>query len=336
MTHKILTQFLATAALASTVFMAVASVADAQDKTSVTVALPVNLCLANWPFYVAAEKGLFAEENLEVTMQGVDGSSAAIQAMLAGQAQVAATAPADFLTASGAGAKMTGFYSFYQYLPFRIVTTEGSKIKSVADLAGKTVGISSAAGGDAIYMRSLLSFSGVKEGSYEELAVGEGNTAASALTGGTVDAYSASFVEEIIFKGMNIAYAPLSADGYPATTGELLATQTSYFEENPKVIEGLGRALARATKAGLADRELIVSVCGKAAPQETEDKGFTTAVLDGVAPLFTLTDATGGKPGFIDETEWAKYRDLMVSIGVAGPAAATAGISNAHTSAWSK
>ncbi|GKY89631.1 ABC transporter substrate-binding protein [Sinisalibacter aestuarii] len=313
--------------------IAMASAASAETK-ALTVALPVNLCLANWPFYVAAENGEFAAEGLEVTMVGLDGSSTAIQATLAGQAQIAATAPADMLAASGAGADVTGFYNFYQYLPFRLVTATDSDITSLADLEGKTVGITSAGGGEAIYMRSLLAHAGLSEGSYEELAVGEGSMAASAITGGAVDAHSASFVDEIIFGGMGLAYKALDSEGYPATTGEMLMAQTSYFNDNPDVIEGIGRALARATAAGLANRELVVTACGNAAPHETEDMGFTNAVLDGVDALFVLGDAAGGQYGFIEETTWAAYKDLMVSIGAAGEEALAAPVSNAYVSAW--
>ncbi|MCB1398460.1 MAG: ABC transporter substrate-binding protein [Rhodobacter sp.] len=305
---------------------------QAQALTQVTVALPVNLCLANWPFYVADAQGMFAAEGLEVTMQGLDGSSSAIQATLAGQAQVAATAPADMLAASGAGADVTGFYNFYQYLPFRLVTTADSPIQSLADIRGKSVGISSAGGGEAIFARSLLTNAGIEEGAYEELMVGEGSSAGQALSGGVVDVFSASFVDEIIFGGMGLGVRPLESEGYPATTGELLMAETAWMQAHPEAVLGLGRGLARATAAGLADRDLVVQTCGAVAPHETEDLGFTTAVLNGVDPLFTLT--TGEDYGYIDPEAWAAYRALIVQIGVAGPTAAETEVFNADVAAW--
>lgn len=325
-----------TLALASTTALGLGAAAMAQDKTAITVALPVNLCLANWPFYIAAAEGHFATEGLEVTMQGLDGSSAAIQAMLAGQAQIAASAPADILAATGAGADLTGFYSYYQYLPFRVVTTADSAVASLADLKGATVGITSVSGGEATYLRSVMSFAGVAEGDYETLAVGEGNMAAAALTDGTIEAFSASFVDEIIFGGMGLATKPLTAEGYPGTAGLLLAADTGYINDNPALIEGLGRALVRATAAGLANRDLVVATCGAVAPHETEDPGFTSAVLDGVDPLFTLADPAKGPYGRIDEQTWAAYRDLIISIGAAGADAVKTEVSNAFVEGWNK
>jgi NitT/TauT family transport system substrate-binding protein len=331
-----LTKTVSTIILASTTALSLGTVAIAQDKTAVTVALPVNLCLANWPFYVAAAEGHFATEGLEVTMQGLDGSSAAIQAMLADQAQIAASAPADILAATGAGADLTGFYSYYQYLPFRVVAPADSAVASLADLKGTTIGITSVSGGEATYLRSVMSFAGIADTEYQTLAVGEGNMAATALTDGTIGAFSASFVDEIIFGGMGLAYKPLTAEGYPGTAGLLLAANTSYVTENPAIIEGLGRALVRATAAGLANRELVVATCGAVAPQETEDAGFTSAVLDGVDPLFTLADPAQGPYGRIDEATWAAYRDLIISIGAAGAGAAKTEVSNAFVEGWNK
>lgn len=306
------------------------------DPVALTVALPVNICLATWPFHAAVTEGLFAEEGLDVTLEGLDGSSAAIQATLAGRADMAVTAPADMLAASGAGADVTGWYSVYQYLPFNVVTLADSGITDLAQLEGTTIGISGPGGGDAIFMRSLLSQAGLEEGSFEELSVGEGESAATALTDGVVDAYSASFVEELVFGGMGIDFVQLKSETYPDVAGLVIMSDTEWFGSNPDVVAGFGRALARATEWGLGDRPGIEGVCTEVAPEETEDPGFATVVLDAVEPLFTPQEAAGGQFGFVDETQWAAYRDLLVDLAIVEPAAAETQVSNVHLDAWNE
>lgn len=310
--------------------------APTAEAVELTVALPVGICLATWPFHVAINEGLFAAEGLDVTVEGLDGSSAAIQATLAGRADMAVTAPADMLAASGEGADVIGWYSVYQYLPFNVVTLADSGITDLAQLEGKTIGISSPAGGDAIFMRSLLSQAGVAAGSYEELSVGEGEAAATALTSGAVDAYSASFVEELVFGGMGIEFIQLKSDTYPAVAGLVIMSDTSWYESNPDVAAGLGRALAQATKWGLADRAGIERVCTEVAPEETKDPGFATVVLDAVDPLFTPLESAAGKHGYVDEAQFAAYRDLLVELEVVEPAAAETQVSNVHLDAWNE
>lgn len=304
------------------------------DTTQLTVALPVDICLATWPFHVADREGLFAQEGIEISLQGLDGSSSAIQATLAGRAQMAVTAPADLLAAAGAGADVTAWYSVYQELPFALVTLADSGITEIAELEGATIGISSPGGGDAIFMRSLLAEAGLAEDSFDELSVGEGQAAATALSGGTVDAYSASFVEQLIFGGMGIEYTELESDTYPEVAGLVIMTGTEWFQANPDLAVGIGRALATATERGLADRQLVLDTCTAVAPDETEDPGFATVVLDAVDALYTLGDAAEGRYGYIDEEAWVDYRALLVDLAIVESAAADAPASNVHVDAW--
>jgi NitT/TauT family transport system substrate-binding protein len=313
-----------------------ATTASGGDSVSLTVALPVGICLATWPFHAAVTEGHFAAEGLDVTVEGLDGSSAAIQATLAGRAELAVTAPADMLAASGAGADVVGWYSVYQYLPFNIVTLADSGITDLAQLEGMTIGINSPSDGGAIFMRSLLSQAGIEEGSYEELSVGEGESAAMALKDGVVDAYSASFVEELVFGGMGIDFVQLKSDSYPAVAGLVIMSDTGWYESNPTIVEGFGRALAKATAWGLEDRAGIEGVCTKVAPEETQDPGFATVVLDAVDPLFTPLASASGKHGFVDEAQFAAYRDLLVELEVVEAPAAETQVSNVHLDAWNQ
>ena len=316
------------------------STADGSDQatdgelTQLTVALPVNLCMANWPFYVADQQGLFADEGLEVALQGLDGSSAAIQATLAGQAQMAVTAPADLLAASGAGADVTAWYSIYRFLPFNIVTLSDSGITGLTDLEGKTIGISSPSGGDAIFMRSLLSLAGVEPGTYTELPVGEGEAAATAVSDGTVDAYSASFVEQLVFGGMGIDFTVLDADEYPDVAGLLIMTETEWYDANTDAVVGVGRALAQATDAGLADRQLVIDTCTAVAPDETSDLGFATVVLDAVDGFYALPAGSDAQHGAVDEGAWSDYRSLLVDLEIVDAPALETPLSNEHVAAW--
>jgi len=74
----------ASAALALSV-----SFAAAQDLETFTFMFPVESVNQFHPFYIADELGFFAEEGLEVSFQDAGGSSAAIQQVIAGNADAA-------------------------------------------------------------------------------------------------------------------------------------------------------------------------------------------------------------------------------------------------------
>ena len=106
--------------------------------------------------------------------------------------------------------------------------------------------------------------------------------------------------------------------------------------ERDVVFGAVEAALAQATKWGLADRAGIERVCTEVAPEETKDPGFATVVLDAVDPLFTPLESAAGKHGYVDEAQFAAYRDLLVELEVVEPAAAETQVSNVHLDAWNE
>lgn len=309
---------------------------DASGSSEVKVALPFASCLAWWPLYVAQAKGYYKDERVAPTFEGLDGSAAAIQATLSGKSQLAMSAPDNYLTAAASGAKVTGLYSFYTSHAFFLVTPESSGISTLKDLAGKTVGISTPGGGDVTYATSLLKLGadlGVDSG-YKQLAVGDGGAAATALQKGAIQAYSASYFDEEIIKAGGMKLRELTSPDYPAVVGTLLVGSTSWVDDNRHAVEGLGRAVARGTKYGLAHTDEVIDICSKVMPEETKDKHFAQVIVSRVAKLTAPQPAAEGKLGSIDEAAWQRYRDLLVKLKIVGDRAAKVGVDNSFVHAW--
>jgi len=310
---------------------------DSAGNSKLTVSLPFASCLAWWPFYAAEAQGFYDDAKVAPTFEGLDGSAAAIQAALSGKADVAVSAPDNYLSAAAEGAPVTGWFSFYQTQAFFLVTPTDSGINSVDDLKGKTVGISTPGGGDVTYAESLLAMSDLtKDKDYKELAVGDGGSAATALKKGSADAYSASYFDEEIIKASGIDLTTISNDEYPDVVGQLLVSTKDWLDANPEVVDKFGEAVARGTAWGLANRDKVVDVCAKVAPDETEDRKFAQVIVDRVADLVTLPDAAGDKYGVIDETAWEDYRDLLVDLKIVPEGASEVGVDNDHGDAWNE
>lgn len=308
---------------------------DSGDQ-EVTVTFSAPLCLAWWPFYAAEQQGFFEDAGVAVNFEGLDGSAAAIQATLSGKADIAVSAPDNYLTARAAGADIEGYFSFYQTPIMSLVTPTDSGINAPEDLAGKTVGISTPGGGDVPYARSLLASAGVEEGDYTELAVGDGGSAATALRKNEVDAYSASYFDEEIIKGTGIELNTLTYPDYPAVPGHLLVSTSEWLSANPGVVDAFGQALAEGIAWGLENPDQAVDVCAEVAPDETEDQEFAKTIVDRVAELVTLPASADGQYGVIDENSWAEYRDLLVQLQIVPDAASDVDIDNSHVEAWNE
>jgi NitT/TauT family transport system substrate-binding protein len=86
------------------------------------------------PFY-AAQKGLFAKEGLDVTVQSARGSSEAITRIATGAADVGSGAMAALLSAKAQNeVPVTSVMSVFPMQPDSLFTVEGSSIRTLKDV----------------------------------------------------------------------------------------------------------------------------------------------------------------------------------------------------------
>lgn len=311
--------------------------AGSSKSHDVTIALPFNSCLAWWPFYVAKDRGLFKDAGITTHLQGLNGSAAAIQAALSGKAQIALSAPDNYLSAGSKGAGVDGWYSFYQTQAFHLVVPKNSGIASLKDLKGKTIGISTPGGGDVTYAESLLKLAGLQKGKdYRELAVGDGGSAATAFKKHAIDAYAASYFDQEIIESGGTALSVLSSSDYPQAVGQLFVSTDQWIKGSPKAVDGIGQAITKATQWGLAHPDKLVPLCTKYMPDETKDKGFAKRVIKRVNDLMTLQPDDKGMYGYIDPKSWASYRSLLIDLGTVPGSASKTGVDNSAVAAWNK
>src|SRR5262249_23166547 len=89
------------------------------------------------PFY-AVQKGLFAKEGLDVTVQSARGSSEAITRIATGAADVGSGALAALLSAEAQNeVPATAVMSVFPMQPDSLFTVEGSSIRTLNDVGGK-------------------------------------------------------------------------------------------------------------------------------------------------------------------------------------------------------
>ncbi|KHL15231.1 NitT/TauT family transport system substrate-binding protein [Mumia flava] len=308
---------------------------DASESGKVTVALPFASCLSWYPLYVAKDKGYFDDEGIDATFEATDGSGGAVQATLSGKADLALAAPNAYLSATGTGADLEAYYGFYQASTFSLVTPSDSGINDLSDLEGSTIGISTPGGGDVIYMEWLMAQAGLhKDEDFSELAVGDGSSAATALSKGSVDAYSASFFDEEVIKAGGIDLTVLHGEDEPQVVDNFLVATQEWTSANSDTVDGLGRAIARGTAWGLDNPDGVIDLCGTYAPEETEDPDFAKVVYDRVSDLLTLPASANGQYGAIDLDTFGTVAGQLADLGLVDSADGAADVNNDHVEAW--
>jgi len=220
----------------------------------------------------------FAEEGLDVRMVGMGGATVATQALAAGQVDIAlpaSSAPLALLDRIP-DADIVAFYTFINGFQSVPMVLQDSPIKTVAELAGKTVGVQTLGNSQVQTTKALVKIAGGDPASVRFVAVGEGIEAAHALASKRIDAL-------VLFDGL---YGQIEAAGTPLRALDSAATQRdavgftgvvitrpSFLKEHRDVLVRYGRAVAKATLFAKTNPEAAVRMHWKIYP-ETRPRGM--------------------------------------------------------------
>jgi ABC-type nitrate/sulfonate/bicarbonate transport system substrate-binding protein len=167
-------------------FAAGATPADGATKlTNLRVGLPGRLS-SNWPLYVAAERGFFNQEGLNVELIAMRNATIQVQALIAGDLQFNHSSVDSTARAFSAGAPLRFIGSAQQKPSFRLLV--GKDIKDWNALRGKFLAAGAPGGLTHALLAATLDAHGLKKGEYDILSMGLDSDRANALKAGRVQA----------------------------------------------------------------------------------------------------------------------------------------------------
>jgi NitT/TauT family transport system substrate-binding protein len=212
--------------------------------------------------------GYWKDEGLDVTVASVEGSTAGAQQLGAGNLHVISVGPEVILISREKGIKMKSFYVQARETIFRLLVPEDSAIKTATDLKGKTIGVPSLASGSVPYTKTLVASAGLDpDKDVKLLAVGVGAPGALALQQKKVDALGVWDTLQASMENRGLQFRQIATPVVREMIGQSLAVQDTYMAENPKVLVGVARGIARATLFGLTNPEAAVRLHWRTYPQ---------------------------------------------------------------------
>ena len=162
------------------VFPALAAVTK---PTNVRVGLPGRLS-SNWPLYVAADRGFFAQEGLNVELIAMRNATIQVQALIAGDLQFNHSSVDSTARAFTAGAPLRFIGSAQQKPSFRLLVAKD--VKDWGSLRGKFVAAGAPGGLTHALLAAMLDANGLRKGDYDILSMGLDSDRANALKAGRV------------------------------------------------------------------------------------------------------------------------------------------------------
>jgi NitT/TauT family transport system substrate-binding protein len=221
--------------------------------------------------------GYWKEEGIEVEVASIEGSTAGMQQLAAGNLQFVSISPEVALIAREKGVKIKTFYVQARETIYRIVVPDDSPIKELKDLKGKTIGVPALASGSVPYAKALVASVGLDANKdIQLLAVGLGGPAMIALQQKKVDALGVWDALQAGMETKGLKFRRLSAPIHKEMIGQSIFTSDTLLQENPQLAVAFARGIAKATVFGLANPEAAVRIHWKMYPQ-TKPQGVDDA-----------------------------------------------------------
>lgn len=277
-------------------------------------------------FAVGSQLGYYEEEGIEISTVNADGSSAALQAVASGSADVSTPDAGSILGARASGVPIVAIGGLVQNWPWQIAVPVDSDIQQGEDLDGKNIGVISLASGSAPYARAFAEDVGLDPASdVNLLPVGVGGQAASALTGGDVDAlalYGQAYTG-LEQAGVGLRYLENSGrfDGIRSLT---FMTAEDNLEKDTELYEGFLRASYKALVFSVQNPEAAVRLGYEEYPSllagESPDDRIQTDTellirwLESAVPTDTpITEVTDW--GAIADSDWDITQEFAMESG---------------------
>ena len=216
--------------------------AEAQDLIAVSIRLPWFAGSQFAGSYVAQEKGFFADEGLDVTINpgGFDVNS--ITLVAAGTDTFGLHDTNSLVFASVEEIPLVTVATFLQKHPGAIMALASSGFETLDDLVGARIGFQE--GGPWMLTQAMLVKNGIDPDSLEQQTIGFDLTP---LFEGQIDLQTVfATTEPIIADSQGIETTVFVPYDYGVeTSANALFTSKGYFEENPDVVCSMVRAMAR-------------------------------------------------------------------------------------------
>jgi NitT/TauT family transport system substrate-binding protein len=205
---------------------------------------PLRIRYSIWvgygPFFVAAEKGLFAREGVEVELIQIEDDIASLAALFAGQIDALATATQVTVASNEPDEEALACVLMLDDSRGGDGILASKDIQTIADLKGKAVAFGHLSASQ-FYINVLLREVGLREADIEVVDLSS-DQAAEAFMMQEVDA--AVTWEPYLSQGRNVAHGHLLTDTTerPGLLGDCLATKPSIFSDRKGEFQAVARA----------------------------------------------------------------------------------------------
>lgn len=265
--------------------------------------------------------GFFKEEGLELEYVSVQGTGILMPQVEDGSVHFGIMSPdlAIIAASQGEAFPIKFFYNFYPRHIFEFTVLKDSPIQTLADLKGKRLGVGALSWGNLPMSRLMLRDAGVTwMRDVQVLPVGVGPASWERLKSGSVDALNLPATQNVMMEqsGTEIRRLTIPRE-FLNVFSNGLATNNDMIRNNPELVEGMGRAVAKSMVACIENTEACVRAYWQIDPSsrptpENEEQWVNTfvAVNQGSFRIGNVAELTG-RHGAYTADDWSNIVETM-------------------------
>jgi ABC-type nitrate/sulfonate/bicarbonate transport system substrate-binding protein len=199
-----------------------------------------------WSYYIAQDEGFFAKNKVAPRAVAIQDSNKLTQSLASGALDLAALTPDGALIASANGSNKIVFVGAFVNSP-NIPLVTAKEITSVAQLKGKTIGVSALTSSDALFVKEILNQAGIAPSDYKVVAVGGSSNRVAALKRGAIQGTILSPPQNMVAQAGGYNLVATTNAAVPNYVWLAIAANRDYVKQNPEAVKRVLRSIGQAT-----------------------------------------------------------------------------------------
>lgn len=282
------------------------------EMTKVVVGLGYIPSVQFAPFYLAREKGYFAEQGLDIEFRhGFETDF--LKLVGTGEIPFAVGSGEQVILGRAQGLPVTYVAAWYRKFPVVVFALKEMGLGTPQALEGHTVGIPGLFGASLVGWKALAYGAQIDESKVSLETVGF--TQAAAVSEGRVDAaidYAVNGPVQLRLAGKEVDVIPVS--DYADLPANGLITSDEVIAQNPELVQKMTNALLKGIRDTLAAPDEAFAASLKAVPEAGgENEPANRAIFDASLDIWR---ATGDELGMSDPAAWREAADFMLKMGL--------------------
>ena len=274
-------------AAAALLLAASVGAAQAQIQTVRTAWCAKTISSAGAPFAIATKLGWYEKMGVKVEVVPLPGSTDCVKAVATKDLMFGLPSTEPILIIRQQGVDVRYYYTAYQGNVYGLAVPAQSPVKTVADLKGKKIGVTSMASAGVIVARALVAEAGMNpDRDVQILVAGEGAQTAALLRSNQIDALSQFDTQYAMVENAGM---PLRRFDDPSirkfpSNGFIALAET--LKDKRKEAVALAKGYAMGTVFAIANPEAAIRILWEIYPQtKPTGKDEATALKDDIKTL---------------------------------------------------